>query len=208
LIPCLHHCLINFNFSLYVADKTSQGHLNQGFTMSTPQTYRGVTLAEILVALLVLSIMATFTFSKILWTGMERQKKAVLQETMSSVQAAIFQGRLDGSIRQDTDFQTYLFDHLSPVQVCSSDATIEGCWLLIGAETDHAPGMVLANGVSVVDFDGLYTGALLTLDIDYNGAAGPNTFGEDRTSFLCNVTSGFAYGVRPYTCDDETGLTF
>jgi len=134
---------------------------------------RGFTLAELLIALLILGVIATFTIPKILYSSRQEQKTAVFKEIISTISSLAY----TANMLRDT---TYVPNHINAVKVCDTNAATQGCWTQtnsIGAESTE-PGYVLHNGATVAGFNA-FTGANGII-VDWNGAAGPNVRGDDQ----------------------------
>jgi len=61
----------------------------------------GFTLAELLIALAILGIIATFTIPKILSAQAEQKKRAILKECYATVTSLFIEGRRSGDIPAD-----------------------------------------------------------------------------------------------------------
>lgn len=134
----------------------------------------GFTLAELLIALLILGEIATFTIPKVLTASQQQQKIATFKETISTFAGLAYMANL----QSDT---TYFPNKLNAVKVCNSNANTQGCW----SHTNNAntgegnePGFVLHNGATVAGFNG-YTGSNGII-VDWNGPLGPNIRGDDQ----------------------------
>jgi len=135
---------------------------------------KGFTLAELLVALMILGIIATFTIPKILYSSQQQKKIATFKEVISTVSDLAYMANLKG----DT---TYLTSNINAIKVCSSNAVTQGCWTQtddVGAGESTEPGYILHNGATVAGFN-TFTGANGII-VDWNGPDGPNTRGDDQ----------------------------
>ncbi len=133
-----------------------------------------------LIVLAILGIIATFAIPKVLLAQQENQKRAVMKETISTVEV-IMQ-------RYAQDYQLYgtapsCKSRLNAIKVCNNSLA-EGCWTAEMATTAESGelGFILANGayvtglcVTTTDWDGFI--------VDWNGPNPPNTFGEDTYAF-------------------------
>ena len=136
---------------------------------------KGFTLSELLIALAILGLIATFTIPKVLQTTESNQRKAVFKETIGSITEIAYdmwhQNRLGD--------QDYFLSRLNIVKYCNPGATGD-CWTAAmgNSETQTiAPAATLQNGV-VISRPNVTNRSYMI--IDYNGQAGPNTFGEDQ----------------------------
>lgn len=148
--------------------------------MFSKHSLEGFTLAELLVALAILGVIATFTVPKILATSQNQQKKAVFRETISAISEAISTGTMSNRLDRNSNFYAHIANKLNAVKFCPNNASTEGCWLnssWVGEENE--PGFVMHNGVSVAGLR-TTTAGFDNIVIDWNGPAAPNTEGEDR----------------------------
>ena len=154
----------------------------------------GFTLAELLIALLILGVIATFTIPKILNNQQSSQKKSVFIESIAMLSEITYHARLDNlGISQA---KTYYLNRINGIKICQ-DSQVEGCWpqsdatLPAGQVTQG--GALLANGATVAGISNgqdLGSGELRdTLILDWNGASGPNTVGNDQIALnICYGT--------------------
>ena len=87
----------------------------------------GFTLSELLIALGILGVIATFTIPKILNSQANSQKTAVFKEAIATVVDINYSGSLQGEItcpnRRD-----YFLDRINAIQICNTDSEAQGCW--------------------------------------------------------------------------------
>lgn len=157
----------------------------------------GFTLAELLLALLILGVIATFTIPKVLTAQHDSQKKAVFRETISALYQVYYQGILENAFSgmsvapapSSVIVQTWLNSKINAIKICPTDADGEGCFTQPydgGPLVDDQGGFLLASKANIVHGGSLCYGACQTaggisiLMIDYNGAADPNLMGEDQ----------------------------
>lgn len=166
--------------------------------MSTPRKhYTAFTLAELLIALMILAEIATFSIPKILISVENQQKKAVFQETIAALSQAVYMGTIDGSLTKDTSLAPYLSLKLNAVKICPNNASTEGCWANTGwVGEENEAGFRIHSGVSIAGIRTSTGEGFDNILMDWNGATGPNTEGEDRIFFtLCwdrSVTASYA----------------
>jgi len=149
---------------------------------------RGFTLAELLIALMILGVIATFTIPKILTSQQDSKRLAIFKEVFAAADGVIYQNYMQGRIQLGgTTNASYLLSGLNAVKVCSSNAQSEGCWTqaLDGNLSSEAgePGLLLHNGATIIGLsDALMASphGYAGLGIDWNGADGPNTEGQDQ----------------------------
>lgn len=158
------------------------------------------TLAELLIALGILGVIATFTIPKILASQQNSKRTAVFRETVAAVNEAGYQGLLTGQLTS-TNHGTYILDHLNAIKVCRTNAQSEDCFPQDAPETSWEvtePGVILANGATVTglsDGAGVQDGVV----IDWNGADAPNQGGDDQMFLEFCYGSGCANGQRAGT---------
>ena len=144
--------------------------------------HKGFTLAELLTALGVLGVIASFSIPKMLYAQELQQRKALLKETVALISQIQYEGVVTGELTANTN-TSYFSNRLNALQICT-DAAAQGCWTSgYNSGDKNEPGARLANGVEMVGFnwgDNLGAGRYgNVITIDYNGAKGPNQVGED-----------------------------
>ncbi len=161
----------------------------------------GFTLAELLISLLILAEIATFTIPKVLSSQQAGQKKAIFKETIATLFELTNKAKLDPASNvgnQSLQLQFYR-NNLNYVKECATDPGAQGC-LAVGAPASdggNSSAFVLPNGAVISSVNGppLSEGRE-SISIDWNGPTGPNTFGDD-TLFIT-----VCYG--PSACDSGT----
>lgn len=142
----------------------------------------GFTLAELLISLAILGVIATFTIPKVLNSQQSAERIAVFKETIAALNEAMYMGLLEGAIDDDT-IGSYFQDHLNVVKICDSNAQTQGCWDP-GSDPGGqatAPGIVLHNGAVVAGLDDWSNGSGAdTIILDWNGLESPNEHGKDQ----------------------------
>lgn len=146
------------------------------------QRNSGFTLAELLIALAILGVIATFTIPKVLTSQNDSKRTAVMKEAVATLNNVLQQGLLEGGVT-DSNLGTYYLNHLNAIKICDTNAKTQGCWSNVAttfAGQEATPGVVLANGAFICGFDDASSGTGAdTIAIDWNGADGPNTEGND-----------------------------
>jgi prepilin-type N-terminal cleavage/methylation domain-containing protein len=138
---------------------------------------KGFTLAELLIALTVLGVIASFTLPKVLTQMQQSTMRAVGKETIAAVNAALYEGWLKGDINinsNTTQVASYLAQKLNVVRHCLPSRPSDDC------TTAH---LHFGNGRNIFV---LHNGAWVSLEvsnagspsismfIDANGAEAPN----------------------------------
>lgn len=136
------------------------------------------TLSELLIALAILGLIATFTIPKVLQNVEANQKKAVFKECYASLSQVLQQG-----LNQRPQYiDTYILNNLSGIKTCPVSANGQGCYANVDLSLGtQQPGIVLANGAVLWGFLPTRTiahgaGGIV---IDWNGDSGANTRGDD-----------------------------
>jgi prepilin-type N-terminal cleavage/methylation domain-containing protein len=146
--------------------------------------FGGFTLAELLIALAILGVIATFTIPKVMTTFNDMQKKAVLKEVYSTLSRVVSEGLLTGELKPG-QLHSYLLKKLNAPKVCSSDVIGEGCTTAWGGRTwgNATPGVVLSNGALLNFQVGLGCGDASYVIVDWNNLNSPNLQYDDIMSF-------------------------
>jgi prepilin-type N-terminal cleavage/methylation domain-containing protein len=147
----------------------------------------GFTLAELLVVLGVLGVIATFTIPKILASVELPHKKAVFKETLAMMDHIIQKGVLQNSetFSPNYAFSSYILNNINAIKICnrSDDGVCTQNPYNVWAY--DVPVVLLANGATLylpIWKDCWNTRA--GFKIDYNGDSPPNQDHQDREDFL------------------------
>lgn len=174
---------------------------------------KGFTLAELLIALTILGVIATFTIPKILQGQQNAQRKSIVKETVASFSQIAYEGYLKGEL-DTSNYSDYFLTRLNAIKICPNDSEAEGCWDTgtqphIANHSDY-PGMVLANGAYITGVSGYDFGNGVKCSgqyIDWNGTAGPNIPGQDIVEFISSYgikdtdPSSWCYNIKPGTVE-------
>lgn len=176
--------------------------------VSTRAYTAAFTLTELLIGLLLLGVISTYTIPKVLAMQTDGRKKAIIREAVAALGEIVEIGRQTHEIAYGS-FGTYVNSHINAVKVCRNNAYTEGCWDVStqGDIPDEAnqPGFVLPNGAVVLGVDD-YCCELTPQEwcngmvIDWNGTSGPNVIGEDQVKIEVNY--GYVDGKTAW-CDDN-----
>lgn len=157
-------------------------------------------MAELLIALAILGVIATFTIPKILSSQNDAKRFAIFKETIAALNDAFHNGCVEGAI-SETNFGTYMIQHLNARKICSTNSQSEGCWepSVNFASQANLPGAVLNNGAFIAGLDDSSSGTGSDLIIiDWNGLDGPNTEGNDQIA-LSAVIDNTSFSTRVTT---------
>ena len=127
----------------------------------------GFTLAELLIALAI----ATFTIPKILGNQENTQRKAVFKESIAMlVNACYNEAYLNAHPNVQTvtgalNWTSFVSENINYLRRCNTCHPTIGGW-----------GFYIQNGAYVGSASGTADLDTINFDIDWNGAAGPNTF--------------------------------
>jgi prepilin-type N-terminal cleavage/methylation domain-containing protein len=170
------------------------------------------TLAELLIALVILGLVATFTIPKLLTVVGNNQNKAVLKEAYSTLSHLIATGINNGAIKTTASNDgAYILNNINYVKRCPTNATTEGCinGLASGivasgfGNESLRPAVVLSNGAVIYGLDNSSSNwwGMNFIVIDANGTDLPNTLGQDALFLVACYkgppTGGCTTGYSP-----------
>jgi len=152
----------------------------------------GFTLAELLIALLILGEIATFTIPKLIISVQNQQNRTALRETIAAFSEILYTGLQDHSLEPGNANNTnVIFQRLNAVKICDTDSLAQGCWTQASpaAGEENQRGAVLATGVTIAGFwdtgwephPNEWEDQIM---IDANGVNGPNQEGEDQIRLM------------------------
>jgi prepilin-type N-terminal cleavage/methylation domain-containing protein len=162
----------------------------------------GFTLAELLISMAMIGVIAAFTIPKVMQAAGERENKARLQEAMATVEGAWYALKIDDSY--DTGNGKNLYSNLitgSSLGTSKMAATLTGTGLFSFSDANHPCANAnvadlqgyaqFANGLVIVGLNSTGAGYDFIDDVsadssknyllcfDLNGNKGPNTAGVD-----------------------------
>lgn len=161
----------------------------------------GFSLVEVLIAVGLLGLIATFTIPKVLQSTGESAGTARFKDSLVALQTAMEWGITTQELTLSNSYDFFV-EHINGAKECD-DAVADGC---IGTVTPTcgalSKAIVLPTGAVLYDFDGGYTnggGYAETVCIDLNGSEGPNTEGDDVLQVR------LYYGTEAYDAFGEPG---
>ncbi len=172
-------------------------------SFATTKQY-GFTLAELLIALAILGVIATFSIPKILNAQQNQQKNAIFKESIGAISAAVY----NYCVMQPANINQYDFmiSQVNTVTQCPNNAYSEGCSPSSTLGEQTGPGFILANGASIAGIDRIILPANYTngFVIDWNGLNPPNVDGDDQMRLGLNFSSTIPWSysgvtIRPCT---------
>jgi len=122
--------------------------------MSSQSSSKGFTLVELLTALLILSVIATFTIPKILSSQQNAKRKAILKETYATLSQIHYVHVMEGAQNEKLAI-AYFATRINALKICQNNAQSEGCWTHpINTPTNlmHG-GLILHNGARLVGIE-------------------------------------------------------
>lgn len=146
---------------------------------------KGFTLAELLISLLILGEIATFTIPKILSAQQNGSKKAIIKETVATLNNVLYLGVQLGEI-SDTNPDSYILGKINAVKLCLNNVVADACASqpLPHPAFSAYKGAVLHNGALITVSNNGYMVGYEEVLIDWNGASAPNTINDDQFVML------------------------
>lgn len=170
-----------------------------------PKNTFGFTLAELLIALAILGVIATITIPKVLTAQQDSKRSAVIKEVVATLNDITYQGVLKRDGLDDSTFYEYYYERLNQVKSCPNDINVEGCWTQAFTSSEAFPfqGYVLHNGAAIAGFSDCcdYGGGAMAnvIAVDWNGDELPNVAGQDQFDLVVSYgTAPFVSGGRSY----------
>jgi type II secretory pathway pseudopilin PulG len=164
--------------------------------------HTGITLAEVIISMAVIAIIATFNVQKIMTITEAKNRLVIVKDTLSTINGMVFSGMQAGSIRDVDTLKSYILANMNGVKTCDTSIATQGCWSNAVQGTTPLSteyGFVLANGavVSVVGWWGTFglgpQEGVFTFLVDWNGIKGPNKFNTadaDNDQFTFDMCFG------------------
>jgi prepilin-type N-terminal cleavage/methylation domain-containing protein len=141
---------------------------------------RAFTLSELLIAVAILGLIATFTIPKVLVSVRNTQDKAIAKETVATIHSVLFEGWQNGSINAntlDSDVLTVLQQKLNATSYCTSTCSTMASPAYPYGDTFDRNVFTFGSGATLTlwGVDGTARNWLLVF-IDINGPIkGPNS---------------------------------
>lgn len=179
----------------------------EGFHGSLCAKAEGFSLAELLLVLLILGNIATFTIPKVLSSQNDARRTAVFRETIAAYNQALYLGVLTGEFTagncdtcaaNEYPFNKYFETKINYVKQCSQSVS-GGCYVGTCFEP-NAPGQILASGASTCGVTLKTTNEYDNFYIDWDGPNhGPGIEGDDQIRVRACIRDGCPNGQRPGT---------
>jgi prepilin-type N-terminal cleavage/methylation domain-containing protein len=166
----------------------------------------GFTLAELLLALGILAIIATLTVPKLLNANKQVEHNARFKEAFATLQTVAYTANQTNELG-NVSIASLFLKYINNAKFCNN-AQSEGCWpgSNSGTATAAAPALILHNGTIIMDIEG-GTDATYYFDgvwIDVNGFDGPNLMYQDQFAIRFIYRSG-SNTAQNGDCDQTTG---
>jgi len=179
------------------------------------------TLAEILIVIGILGMVAEMTIPTLMNNVDSKVQKVGLKKSFSTLSQAYLSLQTDnnGSITgmcstNDSDCLTNLFKpylrYSTSVSGTPSSTNLPGCWNnseVLDASEPHT--CLIMNDGTAIDFDMEYNDCnsrCAFINVDTNGLKKPNTWGKDRYAFILYDTKLYALTTSDYSCNNGTGV--
>lgn len=176
-------------------------------------TQRAYTLSELLVAIAILGLLATFAIPKLLQDVQTQQNKAKFKETLSMLEAVGYEAYLTG--QSTASRLDYFAARLNAAKVCMGNAVTQGCINSVPPSEVSQAAFVFHNGVVL---GGVALNSQTPNDqfqendgwfIDVNGSDGPNEAGQDIMQLIAprfegNTFTGSGCGGRRLLCPNNS----
>ena len=169
----------------------------------------GFTLTELLIALVLLGVIASFAIPKVLKATADQRKGAIIREAVSMLEDAYYGNRVEGdNFATATDLYNYIINDINFIQSGTGDAGTAFGGAFDTAATacsDNVGYILLPNGAIIAGLVTDAAGDYHQICIDVDGVGGLNTIGTDQFvgTFVHHATGKsfyWAYG----TCTDGT----
>lgn len=167
----------------------------------TERQARGFSLAELLLALVILGQIAVFAIPKVLAVQQDARRKAVFKEALGALSEVVYTGVVTGELNGAND-HVYVLEHINAARQCPSQNSLAGgCWthdLDIHPDSwvHNETGFMMHNGLTFSGLDSADSSDHEQCHLDWNGAEGPNLNGVDQMSVDLCYRDGVCAGTR------------
>jgi type II secretory pathway pseudopilin PulG len=152
-------------------------------------------MAEMLVALALMALIAAFVVPKISISGGEAERKAKFKQAITSMRAAVNKAKatsyLTASNFSSTRWYDLLANNLDGVAVYCPSRCRDGC-SSSSQDRDDEPGFLMSNGVSICGFNNDVDSGV-NWSLDYNNTAGNSVNGVDQMEMWLEWSSFDGY---------------
>lgn len=163
-----------------------------------PHQKSGFTLAELLIALAILGVIAAFIIPKLLVAQQDQKRIAIFKETIAILGYNANMYCQSGIKDTTLSLFDYYSQQVNSVKQCPTNGITEGCIATNSYATEGAEGAItLANGAAIGGINlSHYLGAEGMI-VDWNGLDGANTAGDDQIRiYMLTTCTGTWNGVR------------
>lgn len=160
---------------------------------------KAFTLAEVLITLGIIGIVAEITIPSLYNSFQEQNYKVSYKKAYSVVSQALLRAQADYALKSPTGYyDTQILDNFKTImsyiktqKTCYDGVNNSGCWYRPGEtfnSTSYGNGWPALYDLAVVDASGMdwasyAQGFSATVFVDTNGFKSPNQFGKDRFVF-------------------------
>lgn len=174
--------------------------------------HQGFTLAELLIALAILGVIATFTIPKILSAQQSDTYKAIAKEDLSMISAALEQYKWTGNLSGSTSLDD-LTPYMNFVKLDTSGSSVDDDQLSATEDClPAAPCLRMHNGSAIHwlsgdTFGGTNTTTAMWFHIDADGVASSNKavgiflYYNGRLADEGQIVAGTANSAQSFTAD-------
>lgn len=195
--------------------------------MTSNKKLSGFTLAEVLITLGIIGVVAALTIPSLMNSTQDNEFKSALKEANTILSQAIVKmttdngGTLTGICASNDSvcFKNMIKQYVKYTKECDNTIITNGCWVTntsldgttINTNAFPDSGLVLQNGM-MMSFQWVSSSCTYSdgnssnwkcarIDVDVNGAKGPNKFGKD--AFVFSVQDGT---IKPLGIAGDNGV--
>jgi prepilin-type N-terminal cleavage/methylation domain-containing protein len=145
---------------------------------------KGFTLTELLIALVLLGVIASFAIPKVLKATADQRKGAILREAVAMLEDAYYGNRVEGDAFGATDsLYNYIIGDVNYIQAGESTAagTLNAAFAAQNTACDNNIGWILLpNGAIIAGLEVDANTDYHQICIDVDGVGGLNAYGTDQ----------------------------